>query len=697
MLIKPDSGMKPEEKLKYWKDLLLWNETQYKTVLDQIDQRDKLRNGEREITNIASHGASSLNNKDAQHVRNIVFELIEAQVDSSIPQPKVTSCRVTYEELARRMENDLRNELTRLPFYEINDIQERICKTHGSCFYYIDWDSTKDDKYSSGEIVCEVLHPKQLIPQDGIVTDIQDMDYFFLKFPQTKDYLEKRYGVTLDLHSEEEPGIRSDPGESTPAEDLYTQYVVYYRNDDGTIGMFSWVLDTVLCDYEDYQARWVKRCTKCGEVVYFDPPGAGDSSMLDKVNTSYLDAMSYSCPKCGNKSFKKEQEEEEELSEDITLNDGTVITWQTEELDEDGNPTGKLVPRKIPFYKTKMYPVIKQDNVVDFLTFLGEPDTDKIADQQNTINIMCTKINDCLMAAGSYIILPPDARIKTDGTEAFHIRLTKNDLPYANYIRSVDCHPQIDKFLLWIDNCYQQARDLLGITDSFQGKKDTTARSGAAKQFAAAQAAGRLESKRILKAAAFAKIFEMMFKLKLAYADEKRFIISEDDKGKHSYDVFDRYEFLEKDAAGNYVWNDDFLFEADLNTPLATNRGAMWKENLAHFQMGAFGNPQDINTLIQLWDKQEKAHYPGASETKQFFQQIKAEQEKQMKEEMEKRDALLNKAKGAADEMAQSKAMEDTARLINAQAFQQAAKESWNKAQQYKLNQIQVENLEPEE
>jgi hypothetical protein len=253
---------------------------------------------------------------------------------------------------------------------------------------------------------------------------------------------------------------------------------------------------------------------------------------------------------------------------------------------------------------------------------------------------------------------------------------------------------------VWLDHVYDEARDILGITDSFQGKRDTTARSGKAKQFAASQAAGRLESKRIMKAAAFRKIFEMMFKLKLAYADEKRFILSEDNQGKKTYDVFDRYEFLEKDAAGNYFWNDDFLIDADLNSPLATNRGAMWQENLAHFQMGAFGNPQDINTLIQLWEKQEKAHYPGASETKQFFQQMKQLQEQQMKEEQEKRDALLNKAKDAADEMARKKAQEDTVRVANANAFNAAAEEakrSFQRAQQYKLNQIQLENLEPQE
>ena len=38
------------------------------------------------------------------------------------------------------------------------------------------------------------------------------------------------------------------------------QYVAYYRNQDGGIGRFSWVNDTMLEDLEDYQARRLRRC-----------------------------------------------------------------------------------------------------------------------------------------------------------------------------------------------------------------------------------------------------------------------------------------------------------------------------------------------------------------------------------------------------------------------------------------------------
>ena len=48
--------------------------------------------------------------------------------------------------------------------------------------------------------------------------------------------------------------------------------------------------------------------------------------------------------------------------------------------------------------------------------------------------------------------------------------------------------------LLYLANVYEEARQILGITDSFQGRQDSTATSGKAKEFSAAQAAGRLEN-----------------------------------------------------------------------------------------------------------------------------------------------------------------------------------------------------------
>ena len=188
--------------------------------------------------------------------------------------------------------------------------------------------------------------------------------------------------------------------------------------------------------------------------------------------------------------------------------------------------------------------------------------------------------------------------------------------------------------MLIIDNT-QESRQILGITDSFQGRKDPTATSGKAKEFSAAQAAGRLESKRIMKNAAYAKLFELMFKFQIAYAEEPRPVSYKNHKGETVYKEFNRYDFLKQDADGNWYWNVDFLFSVDTAGPLASNREAMWQETRMNLQTGAFGDPAATETLVLFWSKMELLHYPGAGATKKYLEdKLKREQEQMMQMQM---------------------------------------------------------------
>lgn len=71
-------------------------------------------------------------------------------------------------------------------------------------------------------------------------------------------------------------------------------------------------------------------------------------------------------------------------------------------------------------------------------------------------------------------------------------------------IDSIDMDGDISQDAAYLEQVYQESRQLIGITDSFQGRSDSTATSGKAKEFAAAQSAGRLESKRVMRDAAYA-------------------------------------------------------------------------------------------------------------------------------------------------------------------------------------------------
>ena len=185
--------------------------------------------------------------------------------------------------------------------------------------------------------------------------------------------------------------------------------------------------------------------------------------------------------------------------------------------------------------------------------------------------------------------------------------------------------------MAYLSQVYEEARRVLGITDSYQGRKDTTATSGKAKEFSAAQAAGRMESKRVMKNAAYARLFEILFKFKLAYCDEPRDIVRIGADGENIYDQFNRLDFLERDEDGNWHWIDDFLFSTDTAATLSQNRQAMWQETTSNLQSGAFGDPTQLQTLILYWSKMERLGYPDAGSTRKYLEE-QLEQQKVMQQ-----------------------------------------------------------------
>lgn len=660
---------KDKDRLKLWQDRLARNEAAYAAEEGAMDAREALYQGEKKLTQIV-RGEKK---KETPHVRNLCAELIEAQVSSSIPQPKVTARREKDEGKAKLIEDMLRNELDRMPFEQLNDMLERTVPIQGGAGFLVEWDNTKRTHYTVGELTVSTLHPKQIVPQDGVYTGIEDMDYIILKLPQTKEYIRRRYGVEVEDESEQEPEVKASAGAST-ADDLVTQYIAYYRNGKGGIGLYSWVCDTELEDLEDYQARRAKKCAQCGaaEPIGDVPSPAGPVSwlggeLIGAPEPPERDGKKV-CPYCGGTKWEESEEGFEELYAPVKRSDGTELPGAqlSVGLDEYGQPAVMETPTRIPFYKPDIYPVILQKNVSVYGKFLGDSDLDKIRDQQNTVNRIEAKIIDKLLASGSYITLPKDASIKVDADDMKVIR--PESVSDKALIDVYDLQGNVEQDLVYLGQVYEEARQTIGITDSFQGRRDTTATSGKAKEFSAAQAAGRLESKRVMKEAAYAALFEAMFKFKLAYADEPRPVMSEDLYGNPQYREFNRYDFLEQDDAGQWCWNDQFLFSCDTSTPLASNREAMWQETRQNLQTGAFGDPASIQTLILFWSKMEMLHYPGAGETKAYLeeqlqmQQLAAQQQAAMEQQLALRQAQQGLPGGTAQavmEQAQADAASD--------------------------------------
>lgn len=597
-----------QKRMDEWKERVERAKTAWEPTRAKMDTREAIYRGKRTITQMVPKD----NVKESVHVYNITAENIESIVDPTIYQPKVTAMHEEDDGLARMIEHMISNELDRLPMEEINDQLERTVPIQGGGLYWPEWDETWQQGDRRGAIKLNWLHPKQLIPQDGVYTSIDDMDFVAVIVPQTHETIYRKYGVSVYGETESDPDIKGAVASAADTSDgMVSQYLVYYRNDNGGIGRYSWVNDIELEDFEDYQARHVRRCAKCGAVEdsdslilerateYGEYPEGGETGKKSRKGV---------CAYCGGTKWEDSEEDFEEIFIPIEIAGQTVGGYENV-MDGMGNVVMEAKAR-VPFYKPNCFPLILQKNVSVYGQLLGESDVDKIADQQNTINRLSQKILQRILDAGTAVTLPPDTKMTLDPQDNKVWR--PETLADMKYIGVYEFTGNLQYEMAFRSEVYQESRNALGITDAFQGRQDPTATSGKAKQFAAQQSAGRMESKRTMKRFAYSKLFEMIFKLMLAYCDDKRPVIWKDPSGKQQYEEFDRRKFLKTDERGDWYWNTDFLFSVDDSGGLAQNRSAMWNELTTMLNAGALGNLQEIDTLIAYWRAMEELHYPGA-------------------------------------------------------------------------------------
>lgn len=597
-----------QKRMDYWKDRVERAKTAWEPVRTKMDNREAIYRGKRGIDQMVPKDTV----KESVHVYNITAENIESIVDPTIYQPKVTAMHEEDDGLARMIEHMIANELDRLPMEEINDQLERTVPIQGGGLYWPEWDETWQQGCRKGAIKLNWLHPKQLIPQDGVYTSIDDMDFVAVIVPQTQETILRKYGVSVYGETESDPEIKGAVASASDTSDgMVSQYLVYYRNDNGGIGRYSWVNDIELEDFEDYQARHIRRCAKCGAAEDTESlileRATEDGSYPEGGETGKRTGKNV-CSYCGSTKWEDSEEEYEEIFVPIEIA-GQTVGGHENVLDELGNVVMEAKAR-VPYYKPSCFPLILQKNVSVYGQLLGESDVDKIADQQNTLNRLSQKILQRILDAGTAVTLPPDTKMTLDPQDNKVWR--PETLADMGYINVFEFTGNLQYEMAFRNEVYQESRNVLGITDSFQGRQDATATSGKAKQFAAQQSAGRMESKRTMKRFAYSRLFEMIFKLMLAYCDDKRPVIWKDPSGQQRYEEFDRRKFLKMDDNGEWYWNTDFLFSVDDSGGLAQNRSAMWAELTNMLNSGALGNPQELDTLIAYWRAMEELHYPGA-------------------------------------------------------------------------------------
>ncbi len=514
-------------------------------------------------------GSDEIDGSDvrATAVRNITYEIIESQISSDIPSPRVSHAGYTEEgeRRAATVERLLLRLRDELPFERQNDLDERYTTIFGGSVFLVEWDAREREGRTEGGIRVRCLSPEDFIPEPSI-PEIEDMDYCFLRSETPREELVSRYGISP---ADALRGEREAEGEHTD-DDSVTVVTCFFREEDGSVSRFVFSGDLVLSDIEDYYARKRAVCPACGA-----PEGAcacGEGTALQSLS-----------------------------EETVPLADGAIT---------------------IPYYRPRRFPIVIRKNISRAGDWLGQSDCAVIRPQQQAINKLESRIQQKLMRSGVTPVMPEEARVAPDNSVFGQVVRLGPGESAAQY-GVIDTTPDIGQDILQSDRLYEQARRMVGISDSLIGFEDRSASSGYAKRLQIEQSAGRLESKRRMKEAAYADIDRLMFELCLAFADEAQRVPCLDARGQRSEAVFDRYDFLIYDRArGEYRFDDAFLFSADRGGAAVSERSFLWEKNLENLRSGTLGDAQSPDTLLRYWRAQEKAHYPNARENVSYFEEL---------------------------------------------------------------------------
>lgn len=528
--------------------------------------------------------------RKSRFLRKMIFELVESKIDNQIPQPKMTPRYKTDLPLIQRTEDYLKFEVDRIFTKFVNDRSERATYVDGTSWYKIWWDSLENTHERSGNVRIDVCLADQIIPQPGVI-DYRKMEYIFEEQQLSLSRIYDLFGRLMTPTS----GDNSKSSKPDITTDMSTITVItcYYLNNDRIVGRFMWAKNSrqVICNEDSWQIRKLRTCNKCKTIV-----------PQDKV-----------CPICGSKSFSYKNAEYEILEEPLMEIYNPYEIGETDDESKKDEYQSRVFLDKgteIPFYQIRQLPFVPRPAVSSIESIYGVSDGFMLLEQQDSINKILTKTEQKVLKSGTILTKPEKIKI-SDTDETIKI-LGVRSQEEAAQVQSRPVASDITGDITLSQMLYDSAKASSGVTNSFQGQRDTTATSGKAKEIAAVQSAGRIESLRVMKAAAFAGVYELVLKYLLAFSDEPRKFTKTLPDGTVVQQSWNKYMFLDKDKYGQVYYRDDFSFNTDPAATLSQDRVAMWREIQDKFVSGAFGVPNDPRVLLLFWNLLSMQQYPLA-------------------------------------------------------------------------------------
>ena len=530
------------------------------------------------------------NETDSRQLRKMVYEFVESKIDNSIPTPKMTPKYKSDLPLIETTEDFLRYNIDNIFGKYLNDRDERATYVDGTAWHKVWWDSLDNSHSTSGTVKVDLCLADQIVPQPGI-TDWRQLEYIFelqqISLARIWDLYHRR--ITPVASNTSQP---ASPDEETDLSTI-TMITCYYLNEDRIVGKFSWAEHSrqVICNEENWQIRKLRKCTSCHTIV----------------------PQAKQCPVCGKRNFKYENATTEILGEDLYE---VYNPYETGESDDEQNKDqykARVFLTKgteIPFYVVRQLPFIPRPAVSSIESMYGISEAKMVLEMQDVCNKMYTKMVDKTLDSGAVVTKPARLKINDSGNgiKMIDVRSYEESQMVQNKQIAADTSQDIAAAQMM----YESARATSGVTESFQGKYDASATSGKAKEFSAMQTAGRIESLRVIKAAAFSAVYELVLKYLLAFSDESQKFVKTLPDGSVEEEEWNKYMFLAKDKYGQIYYRDDFKFGSDAAASLANNRVAMWQELQSQYMQGTMGDVADPNTRVLFWNAMEQQQYPLA-------------------------------------------------------------------------------------
>jgi hypothetical protein len=514
--------------------------------------------------------------KDARQVVNLTFQLIESQIDISVPKPNVEPCEYDYDqdeqeqERNRMIEGMLTYMADRPTIQRLVSENERITKKNGMCIYKVCYNPGYKSHKFVGIIETKNPHPCNIIPQPGVFR-VEDMDYLFHIENRTLDYICRMYGEEwrdrLDGATTEFPNIDdlSSINTTTSVDNngLLSVVECWYKDKDGDVGVMTWVCDVILRDVPKF---FYKR-DENGNLIEFDE----------------IEVDPYEVP--------------------VIDEEGNLV------YDENGTQVFEVKTTvQVPVHVPKRFPFVIQYNIPKEKSYYGKADPDIIYDQQEAIKKVLSDHEEKLIKGQSKIFVRKGENLTSKINDAA-LQIIEVEDPNSS-VKVVDMKTPDQSLLEYYRVIMQAAKDALGVTEASQGRVDTGAEggkadlSGRALEILAANTAGRLSVKAFEKQIAFTELYQLYFDFILAFYDDKRPYKIKGEDGKPIYGYFDKAKLIKQDDAGDWYYPEyDIQISIDAGLP-KDKRFIMEAAN-------GSGNRMDN---IEYWQVMESIGFPMASE-----------------------------------------------------------------------------------